>query len=126
MKAALCRLVIRYDTTVWSRQCSPAEQRPRRTASSGNPRIYSARKRTENHQFASMCASEIANSRRFTIGQAVAVTDTRHARYRGLPKIHLQHVASAAALNLIRLDAWPTPICCLLVALAGSIDQRTA
>ncbi|OKI46051.1 hypothetical protein [Micromonospora sp. CB01531] len=38
--------------------------------------------------------------------QAVAVTDTRHARYRGLPKTHLQHVASAAALNLIRLDAW--------------------
>ncbi len=41
-----------------------------------------------------------------TIRQAVAVTDTRHARYRGLPKTHLQHVASAAALNLIRLDAW--------------------
>lgn len=41
-----------------------------------------------------------------TIRQGVAVTDTRHARYRGLPKTHLQHVASAAALNLIRLDAW--------------------
>ncbi len=41
-----------------------------------------------------------------TIRQAVAVTDTRHARYRGLPKTHLQHVVSAAALNLIRLDAW--------------------
>jgi hypothetical protein len=41
-----------------------------------------------------------------TIRQAVAVTDTRHARYRGLPKTHLQHAASAAALNLIRLDAW--------------------
>lgn len=41
-----------------------------------------------------------------TIRQGVAVSDTRHARYRGLPKTHLQHVASAAALNLIRLDAW--------------------
>ena len=41
-----------------------------------------------------------------TIRQAVAVTDTRHTRYRGLPKTHLQHVVSAAALNLIRLDAW--------------------
>lgn len=41
-----------------------------------------------------------------TIRQGVAVTDTRHARYRGLPKTHLQHVVSAAALNLIRLDAW--------------------
>jgi transposase len=41
-----------------------------------------------------------------TIRQGVAVTDTRHARYRGLPKTHLQNVVSAAALNLIRLDAW--------------------
>ena len=41
-----------------------------------------------------------------TIHQAVAVTDIRHARYRGLPKVHLQHVNSAIALNLIRLDAW--------------------
>ncbi|MFG1711326.1 IS1182 family transposase [Nonomuraea sp. M3C6] len=41
-----------------------------------------------------------------TIRQAVAVTDIRQARYRGLPKVHLDHVFSAVALNLIRLDAW--------------------
>jgi transposase len=41
-----------------------------------------------------------------TIRQAVAVTDTRHARYRGVHKTHLEHVVSAAALNFIRLDAW--------------------
>jgi hypothetical protein len=41
-----------------------------------------------------------------TIRQAVAVTDTRHARYRGLAKTHLEHIYSAVALNLIRLDAW--------------------
>ena len=41
-----------------------------------------------------------------TIHQAVAVTDMRHARYRGLEKVHLQHVYSAVALNLIRLDHW--------------------
>jgi len=41
-----------------------------------------------------------------TIGQAVAVTDMRQARYRGLKKIHLEHVFSAVALNLLRLDAW--------------------
>jgi hypothetical protein len=41
-----------------------------------------------------------------TISQAVAVTDMRHARYRGLEKVHLQHVYSAVALNLIRLDHW--------------------
>ncbi|MFD8886755.1 hypothetical protein ACFV0H_30235 [Streptomyces erythrochromogenes] len=38
--------------------------------------------------------------------QAVAVTGMRHARYLGLRKTHLEHVFSAVALNLIRLDAW--------------------
>lgn len=41
-----------------------------------------------------------------TIHQAVAITDIRHARYRGLRKVHLQHVFSAVALNLIRLHAY--------------------
>ncbi|MCA1671395.1 MAG: transposase [Actinobacteria bacterium] len=41
-----------------------------------------------------------------TIRQAVAVTGTRRARYRGLPKTRLEHVFSAVALNLIRLDAY--------------------
>ncbi|MFJ2033308.1 transposase [Streptosporangium sp. NPDC087985] len=41
-----------------------------------------------------------------TIHQAVTVTGIRHARYRGLAKVHLEHVYSALALNLIRLDAW--------------------
>jgi hypothetical protein len=41
-----------------------------------------------------------------TIAQSVAVTDTRHARYRGLPKTRLEHVYKAVALNIIRLDAW--------------------
>ena len=41
-----------------------------------------------------------------TIHQAVAVCDIRQARYRGLRKVHLQHVFSAAALNLIRLHAY--------------------
>jgi hypothetical protein len=41
-----------------------------------------------------------------TIRQAVAVTGTRRARYRGLPKTQLEHVYSAVALNLIRLHAY--------------------
>ncbi|MBL1121201.1 transposase, partial [Streptomyces sp. 110] len=41
-----------------------------------------------------------------TIRQATAVTDTRRARYRGLAKTHLEHIYSAVALNLIRLNAW--------------------
>ena len=41
-----------------------------------------------------------------TIRQGVAVTGMRRARYRGLPKTQLEHVFSATALNLIRLDAY--------------------
>ncbi|MGH3802961.1 MAG: IS1182 family transposase [Pseudonocardiaceae bacterium] len=41
-----------------------------------------------------------------TMRQAIAVTDSRRARYRGLAKTHLEHVYSAVALNLIRLNAW--------------------
>jgi hypothetical protein len=41
-----------------------------------------------------------------TISQAVTIADTRHARYRGQAKTHLQHVFTAVALNLIRLHAW--------------------
>ncbi|MDW6064551.1 transposase [Streptomyces sp. FXJ1.4098] len=41
-----------------------------------------------------------------TIRQATAVTGTRRARYRGLAKTHLEHIYSAIALNLIRLNAW--------------------
>ncbi len=30
----------------------------------------------------------------------------RRARYDGLPKTHLQHVLTAVAINLVRIDAW--------------------
>jgi transposase len=43
-----------------------------------------------------------------TIAQATHVTGIRHARYLGLPKTCLEHNAAAAAINLIRLDAWWT------------------
>ena len=40
-----------------------------------------------------------------TVNQALDVTGIRWARYRGLPKVRLQHAFSATALNVIRLDA---------------------
>jgi transposase len=43
-----------------------------------------------------------------TIWQATHVTGLRHARYRGLDKTRLEHNVAAAAINLIRLDAWWT------------------
>jgi len=51
-----------------------------------------------------------------TLSQAVRAFGLRRSRYRGLAKTGLQHVATAAALNLDRLAAWfagrplaPTP-----------------
>jgi transposase len=41
-----------------------------------------------------------------TLSQGVRAFGLRCARYRGLAKIHLQHVATAAAMNLDRIVAW--------------------
>jgi transposase len=41
-----------------------------------------------------------------TISQDVRAFGLRRSRYRGLAKTHLQHVATAAAVNLERLAAW--------------------
>ena len=41
-----------------------------------------------------------------TLSQAVRVFGLRRSRYRGLAKTGLQHLATAAALNLDRLTAW--------------------
>ena len=43
-----------------------------------------------------------------TIRQATHITGIRTARYLGLPKTRLEHNIAAAAINLIRLDAWWT------------------
>jgi transposase len=41
-----------------------------------------------------------------TLSQRVRAFGLRRGRYRGLAKTHLQHVATAAAINLDRLAAW--------------------
>jgi transposase len=43
-----------------------------------------------------------------TISQAVRAFGLRRTRYRGLARTHLQHVATAAAINLDRLFVWGT------------------
>jgi transposase len=41
-----------------------------------------------------------------TLSQGVRAFGLRHARYRGRAKTHLQHVATAAAMNVARLGNW--------------------
>ena len=43
-----------------------------------------------------------------TMRQATHVTGIRRARYLGLPKTQLEHNIAAAAINMIRLDAYWT------------------
>jgi hypothetical protein len=40
------------------------------------------------------------------ISQALRCCGLRRSRYIGRDKTHLQHVLTAAAINLIRIDAW--------------------
>jgi transposase len=40
------------------------------------------------------------------ISQAVVALAMRRSRYRGLAKTHLQHVATAVAINIKRLGNW--------------------
>jgi transposase len=41
-----------------------------------------------------------------TLSQGVRAFELRQARYRGLAKTHLQHIATAAAMNVVRLSDW--------------------
>lgn len=41
-----------------------------------------------------------------TISQGVRAFDLRRSRYVGVPKTHLQHLAIATAINLVRLVGW--------------------
>jgi transposase len=41
-----------------------------------------------------------------TLSQGVRTFGLRRTRYRGLPKTHVQHIATAAAINIDRIVAW--------------------
>ena len=43
-----------------------------------------------------------------TMSQGIRTFGLRHARYVGLPKVHLQHLLTAAALNFVRVGLWLT------------------
>jgi hypothetical protein len=105
-------IVVKFDTDT----CRPCPVRDQCTTATRGGRQLTIRPRHTHHALQQARARQ--DTKRFkatyklragvegTIRQAVAVTDTRHARYRGLAKTHLEHVYSAVALNLIRLDAW--------------------
>jgi transposase len=96
--------------------CAPCPDRARCTRSPTNPRHLTFRPRRQ-YQTQRQLRTEQATpawQERYahrsgiegTIAQAARRSDLHQARYRGLPKTHLQHVLTALALNLVRVDAW--------------------
>jgi hypothetical protein len=79
--------------SAWTTSWTPAPT----TASS-----WSARCRPTPARYAHRCGVQ------GTIAQAARRSDLHQARYRGLAKTHLQHVLTALALDLVRVDAWLT------------------
>jgi transposase len=96
--------------------CRPCPSRPRCTRSPSEGRTLSLFPRREQEALMAARARErTAEYRRLyaqrqgiegTMSQGVRAFGLRQARYRGLAKTGLQHVATAAAINLDRLAAW--------------------
>ena len=66
--------------------------------------IQAARRRQQTAEYATTYAQRAGVEG--TLSQGVRAFGLRHARYRGLARTHLQHVATAAALNVDRLVNW--------------------
>lgn len=105
-------IVVRFDTQT----CRACPVRPACTTAKRSGRVLTLKPRPLHETLAEARARQDTRSwqekyriragAESTMRQAVAVTGTRRTRYRGLAKTHLEHVYSAVALNLIRLDAY--------------------
>ncbi|MEY9988166.1 transposase [Streptomyces sp. V4I8] len=98
--------------------CRPCPSRDKCTSSVRGTRMLTLQPRELHERTATARAEQDTESWRAkyalragvegTVNQALDVTGIRRARYRGLPKVRVQHAFSATALNVVRLDAWWT------------------
>src|SRR4051794_31134813 len=98
------------------RNCRPCALRPLCTRAKREPRIIGlqarehfealqgARRRQETEAFRTSYAARAGIEG--THAQAIRRCGLRRCRYIGLAKAHLQHVITAAAMNLSRLAVW--------------------
>jgi transposase len=98
------------------KDCTPCPLRARCTKAKREPRIiglqarehyealHAARHRQTTPEFRARYAARAGIEA--THEQAIRRCGLRHARYLGLAKTCLQHIVTAAAINLIRLGAW--------------------
>ena len=66
--------------------------------------LVEARRRQQTPAFAALYAKRAGVEA--TMSWAVRSFGLRRARYTGLPKVQLQHLVTAAALNLVRPTRW--------------------
>jgi transposase len=98
------------------RDCTPCPLRPRCTTAKREPRLLglqereyfealqAARQRQTSPEFRKQYAPRAGIEA--THEQAIRRCGLRQSRYVGLIKTHLQHVLTAAAINLVRISAW--------------------
>jgi hypothetical protein len=100
--AATCRACPAQDkctTAKWTRAAVVP-------ATPGDPRDRHRRPRRAGHPAVGKDRYKARAGVEGLMHQATCVTGIRRARYLGLGKTRLEHLAAATAINLIRLDAW--------------------
>jgi transposase len=98
------------------RDCTPCSSRSQCTRSKQEPRILGLQTREHHEALQAMRVRQLTDEFRQTYAaragiesthaQAVKRSGLRRPRYRGLSKTHLQHVVTAAAINLLRIASW--------------------
>ncbi|MBV9232128.1 MAG: IS1182 family transposase [Chloroflexi bacterium] len=87
--------------------CTTAKTAPRQLAvrpQAEHEALQAARRRQESSAFKEEYARRAGIEG--TLSQGVRAFELRQSRYRGLEKTHLQHLLTAAAINLVRWDAY--------------------
>jgi len=88
-------------------QCTRAKRQPRNLtllSQEEHEAMQVARHRQETEEFATQYARR--QGIEGTLSQGVRAFGLRRARYRGQAKTHVQHVATAAAINVRRVTDW--------------------
>jgi transposase len=105
-----------FEARFATRDCFPCPLRPRCTRGKREPRIIGlqarehfealqgARKQQKTETFRLSYAARAGIEG--THAQAINRCGLRRCRYLGLAKTHLQHVITAAAINLVRVAEW--------------------
>jgi transposase len=91
-----------------SRERCTRSVRPRRTVTARPEKQYHALRAARQRESTAEFAREYGKRAGVegTLSQGVRVCAMRRSRYVGLAKTHLQHVLTAAALNLVRVGQW--------------------